>query len=470
MFTTLRARLWLSYALLIGLMLALTAAALIIALLRNPQVYRTVLPRLQLVETQVVPKAKQIVRQTPQRFQELLNNEVKNRQVRLAVVDANGNVIADSGQGKEGAFPVFDTLQLADSATQDLSGLVRDERKRNWVYTAERINQNYYLVVALRVAKLPLVDLLTNDVVLPLILAGGIAFILAFLLAIGLSRWISGPLQRMAKAAQELANGKDVTLSEEGPLEVRELAQAFNQMNRQVHASQISQRDFVANVSHELKTPLTSIQGFAQAILEGAVQTPDALHQAAEVIYNESERMYRLVLDLLTLARLEAGTADLQRSPVDLGALLTNILIKFEPQAKKAQVYLAREIGDLPPVLGDGDRLAQVFTNLIDNALKFTPPGGSVSLNAKIQGNTVIIEVRDSGKGISSQDRERIFERFYQADKSRRGGGEHGVGLGLPIAKQIVQAHHGKIWVEGQPGQGSRFIVQLPVPHPKNQI
>jgi signal transduction histidine kinase len=240
-------------------------------------------------------------------------------------------------------------------------------------------------------------------------------------------------------------------------------------MSQRVQASQQSQREFVANVSHELKTPLTSIQGFAQAVLDGAAQTPEALQQAAGVIYNEASRMNRLVMDLLSLARLEAGTADLQSAPVNMDLLLRGVVEKFTPQAQAAQVDLREDIHDVPGLIGDGDRLAQVFTNLVDNAIKFTPPGGQVTVTAQPEDGWVTVRVVDSGPGIAPEDQARIFERFYQVDKSRRGGTGRGVGLGLAIAQQIVLAHHGKIWVESQSGQGSCFMVKLPLAKPTAQ-
>jgi signal transduction histidine kinase len=197
--------------------------------------------------------------------------------------------------------------------------------------------------------------------------------------------------------------------------------------------------------------------------MDGTAQTPETLHQAAEVIYKEAGRMNRLVLDLLTLARLEAGTADLQKSGVDLNELLKNVVDKFALQVRQNQVSLMWKEQGLPTIIGDGDRLVQVFTNIIDNALKFTPAGGRITLSAIQKLSQVIISIADTGPGIAPQDQKRIFERFYQVDKSRQGGARRGVGLGLPIARQIILAHGGDIWVESQPGQGSTFMVRLPV-------
>jgi len=288
------------------------------------------------------------------------------------------------------------------------------------------------------------------------VLVALLAFAVA--LAVLLSRWVARPLGRMAQAARALAAGEHRPIPVEGPAEVQTLARAFNEMSRQVEASQRSQREFVANVSHELKTPLTSVQGFAQAILDGTASDPDAVRQAAQVIYDEAARMHRLVLDLLDLARLDAGTADLLREPVDLAALARNVVQRMQPQAQAAQVALTVNGVDALVVYGDGDRLAQVLTNLLDNALKHTPPGGEVTVRVQEEAGWALCVVRDTGQGIPPEALPRIFERFYQLDQARRGG----AGLGLSIAYEIVRAHGGTIAVQSEPGKGSVFVVKLP--------
>jgi signal transduction histidine kinase len=284
--------------------------------------------------------------------------------------------------------------------------------------------------------------------------------------------WISNPLRKISAAAGSVAAGEAHPIPLEGPTEVKQLAGAFNEMAVRVQTGLQSQRDFVANVSHELKTPLTSIQGFAQAILDGTASTPEALQQAAGVISDEAGRMNRLVLDLLTLARLEGGTANLKRIPLDLAAILAGAAERLTPQAKAAQVTLQVEIQPLPELTGDEDRLAQVFTNLLDNAIKYTGVGGAVRLSAARLEDQVEVSVADNGPGLAPEDQARIFERFYQADKSRadksrRGGAGRGVGLGLAIAREIVAAHGGTIQVVSAPGKGSNFVVRLPIARPE---
>jgi signal transduction histidine kinase len=251
---------------------------------------------------------------------------------------------------------------------------------------------------------------------------------------------------------------------------VMELTRAFNEMNTRVLTSQTFQRDFVANVSHELKTPLTSIQGFAQALLDGTASTPEDQKQSAQVIYDESARMHRMVLDLLHLASLDDGTFELLRNQVDLPALIKSIAEKFAPQGRSVNVDIRVETTSLPFFRGDGDRLAQVFSNLVDNALKFTPAGGSVTLRTSWNNSGILVEVTDTGAGISPEALARIFDRFYQADPSRPGGRTHGSGLGLAIVKEIIEAHGGKISVRSEPGKGSTFSVSLPLTTPEATV
>jgi two-component system sensor histidine kinase ResE len=185
---------------------------------------------------------------------------------------------------------------------------------------------------------------------------------------------------------------------------------------------------------------------------------------AAEVIYNEAGRMHRLALDLLDLARLDAGTADLKMSQMDMTELLNSVMDKFRPIADTSGVNLKLSLAsNLPVLIGDGDRLAQVFTNLVDNAVKFTPRGGTIALRAIRDRGEVQVSVSDTGKGIPPEAIPHIFDRFYQADSSRTGGEKKGAGLGLAIVHEIVVAHGGRISVRSALGRGTGFIVHLPL-------
>jgi signal transduction histidine kinase len=310
----------------------------------------------------------------------------------------------------------------------------------------------------------PVLAVFTDRFLGPVLQGGLIALALSLILAFAISRWVADPLQKVVHAAQRYPAEEMKSISPTGPHEVQDLTRAFNSMIARVESSQKSQRDFVANVSHELKTPLTSIQGFAQAILDGTAGTPEARKQAAQIIYNEAGSMHRMALDLLDLAKLEAGTADLKMSPVNVGMLLWNISEKFTLQAQKAGVYLQVVTPqNLPAVMGDGDRLAQVLTNLVDNALKFTPRQGEVTLAAENAGDEIRISITDSGIGVPKEALPRLFDRFYQVDPSRAGGEGHGAGLGLAIVREIVEAHNGKISVRSEVGHGTTFVIHLPL-------
>lgn len=297
----------------------------------------------------------------------------------------------------------------------------------------------------------------------PLAIAGLLALLLAVLLAVIITRSVAGPLQKMARAAQGMAGGDyEQRVPPEGPDEVQRVAESFNSMAARVRSTQAAQRDFVANVSHDLKTPITAISGWSQALLDGAAAAPEEQARAAATIHGEAARMDRMVSQLLDLARLESGQMELSRRPLDIGELLEAVRRSFEPQAQVQGVALDLNVQPTPPVLGDADRLAQIFTNLVDNALAHTPPGGRVSLWAEPIGSWVDAGVTDTGAGIPAEAQERVFERFYRVEKSRARGDEQGAGLGLAIVRELVQAHDGQVRLDSRPGEGTTVTVRLP--------
>lgn len=298
----------------------------------------------------------------------------------------------------------------------------------------------------------------------PLVYAGALALLLALLLAVVIGRSVARPLGTMAGAAEAIARGEyDQRVPPEGPNEVRRVAGSFNSMAAQVKSTQQAQRDFVANVSHDLKTPLTAISGWSQALLDGAAEAPEERQRAAETIYNEAGRMERMVNELLDLARIESGQLQLKMRPVDLSQLLTDVYHSQLPRARAKGIDLTLDAADALPVVGDSDRLTQIFTNLADNALAYTPAGGRVHLATRAAGGAVEGVVTDTGPGIPAEELPRVFERFYRLEKSRaRSENGRGSGLGLAIVYELVTAHGGQISVSSEVGRGSAFIVRLP--------
>lgn len=221
--------------------------------------------------------------------------------------------------------------------------------------------------------------------------------------------------------------------------------------------------EFVANVSHELKTPLTSIQGAIETLLDGAAEDPQSRRTFLAAIREESERLRRLVEDLLTLARVESRQAGPARETMDTGAFLKEMLSRYQPLAGRQRVTLVLEAGAAPAALrADREQLAQAVGNLLENAVKYNRPGGKAILRARREGDALAIEVEDTGIGIPAEDLPRIFERFYRVDKARsRETG--GTGLGLSIVKHVAEAHGGSVSVESRPSYGSRFTLTLPL-------
>lgn len=453
MFTSLRARLWLSYALVTTIALSIVTVVLFVFLIRNPVLSRQTQERLR--------TAQNLINANPQDFindAAAIERIKQTYAVRVLVFNSARDLLLDSNPNDaQLPFPRRNILGRNGQTVVDAIGGI-------WLYAVSRLTNGNILVVAAPRPRVPILNIFADQFLLPILQGGLIALLLSLILAFALSRWVADPLQQVVVAARNFPSETLKPVSPRGPREVQDLTRAFNSMVARVHASAQSQKDFVANVSHELKTPLTSIQGFAQAILDDTADSPEAKKQAAQVIYNESGRMHRMALDLLDLARFEGGIADLKMSAVDVGALLRGVIEKFTPQAQKAGVSLQVNVPDnLPVLIGDGDRLAQVFTNLMDNALKFTPANGQVTLSAERAGDEMELLVRDTGIGVEAEALPRLFDRFYQADSSRAGGDRHGAGLGLAIVKEIVQAHGGRIIVRSQAEHGTAFVIHLPL-------
>jgi two-component system, OmpR family, phosphate regulon sensor histidine kinase PhoR len=227
-------------------------------------------------------------------------------------------------------------------------------------------------------------------------------------------------------------------------------------------------KDFVANVSHELRTPLTSIKGYVEALLDGAKDDPPTCAKFLDIILKQSDRLNLILEDLLELSKIESGRVSFKEDPLDIRGVIERTLSMIKPIADKKGHRLVTDLdASLPPIAGDEDRLVQVLTNLLDNAVKYTPERGTITVQARLapEHRALELSVSDTGIGIPEQDRPRVFERFYRVDKARsRELG--GTGLGLAIVKHIVEGHGGQVWVEGHQPQGSRFVVRLPIRHP----
>jgi len=295
------------------------------------------------------------------------------------------------------------------------------------------------------------------------VVSGGFALVVAGVLAGTITR----PLRELAAKTRAFAGGDHTArVPPAGPREVRELGGAFNDMADEIGRARGSEQAFLADISHELRTPLTSIQGFAQAIVEGEVSGA-GVGRAAGIIQRESRRLVRMVEGLLQVAKLEAGTPEMARDAIDPIALLRAAANALEVQAHDAGVRFDIAAPHLPAIIGDADRLSQLFINLLDNAVKHTPRGTAVTVSAARADGEIVIRVRDAGPGLPglpAAEAGRLFERFYRGDEAQR---REGAGLGLAIAHAIAQAHGGSIGAQNLPDTeagGAEFVIRLPLP------
>ncbi len=387
--------------------------------------------------------------------------------VRVVFLDPNDRVILDSGPD---AALLGQRLNLSGVDHGADMAAVRTERatmdgEDMYVFSAPSAASSPSQQMSIRVA----VVAPTSDVsqaweqLLPRLgLAGLGAGALAVLFAILLSSRIVYPLRAMTRASEAMARGElDQRIEVSGSDEVGTLAGAFNEMSAQVTRSNRATRDLLADVSHELKTPLTSIRGFSQALLDGVAEDPQ---QAAAVITEEAERIQFLLDDLLYLSEIESGTLALSLEELDVDDVIEATVQRFRYQAGEAGVEVATAL-DGATLRADGRRLEQVFANLIDNAIRFTDE--RVLVRSYVDGDALTVEVHNGGPPIPTEDLAHVFDRFYQADPARTGRHR---GLGLSIVRELVQAHGGEVHVESSEDTGTVFIARLPLAGPPPRV
>jgi signal transduction histidine kinase len=295
-----------------------------------------------------------------------------------------------------------------------------------------------------------------------LILALLAASVVAIPISILLSRRVVAPVRAMTKASQRVAEGhyqERVQLS--GEDELGQLAQSFNQMAQKLEQVESMRRQLIGDISHELRTPLTAIKGSMEGLMDGVLPASSSTYQQ---IHNEAGRLERLVDDLQELSRVEAGSYQLEISPVSLPGMVESVFKRLEGPARQKGVLLASELtAGMPKVMADPDRLIQVLTNLVGNAIQYSTEGGKVTISSRSTEKDVQVSVSDTGIGIPAEHLPHLFQRFYRVDKSRSRQAGGGSGIGLTIARHLVEAQGGSIRVESEgQGKGSSFTFSLP--------
>jgi signal transduction histidine kinase len=307
-------------------------------------------------------------------------------------------------------------------------------------------------------------DVLTvlNDLRARLLLSTLIALALSAFVGWWLSRRITRPVQQLTTAAEGVAEGQfDQAVQVHSRDELGRLSHTFNDMTTRLQAARQMQVDFVADVSHELRTPLTSIKGTIETLRDGAVNDLEVRDRFLETVEAETDRLIRLVNDLLVLSRADSAALNLSRKPTDVGQLVRALADRLAEQAQALDLTIRVQIDpNVPAAWADADRLEQVLRNLLDNAIKFSRPGGSITLRVSATPDRlVLVQVCDEGLGIPAAELPRVGQRFYRADRARARGGH---GLGLAIAQSLIRAHGGELWLESEEGVGTTASFTLP--------
>ncbi len=474
MLGSLRARLIISFALVVALAVFLAGAGALF-LLRDKQ-QETARDRYGRLADPLADRLQtyQATGTTLDKTKELLNTRADELDARILLLDQDQSVIFDSEDNKlNGKFILaFETKRVAQHSAGGVTYQYVDYNQAGeqlTLFTVERAAPdqgfaapNYEALIAIPQSRLTSAWL---DLVPRLALAGAIALSVSFVVSYFISRSISGPLARITEASKQMAQGDyDVHIPIRGQDEVGRLSEAFNQMAREVGHSHQMMKDLLANVSHELKTPLTSIQGFSQAMVDGVVQSDDDVKEYSRTIHEEANRMRALVDDLLLLSQLETGQVEMQQEDVDLRALLEYTLERFQFAIRDAGIESGLRVERIPDVVGDPRRLEQVFSNLIQNAVRHTPIGGIITVTARtISGGHTSVGVHNTGSFIPKDDLPRVFERLFQVDRARtRKGGSSG--LGLSIVREIVEAHGGTVRAVSSEETGTEFVIVFPNP------
>jgi signal transduction histidine kinase len=281
--------------------------------------------------------------------------------------------------------------------------------------------------------------------------------IVSGVLAAYLTRRITDPVLQLSRAADDIAEGRyDAPLPAlSGSDEIAHLSNRFREMAARLAEAQELERNFLMSVSHELRTPLTGIRGHVAALREGVVTDPELAEESLAVVAAETDRLERLVGDVLDLAKLDAHRFTVLSEEVDMGRLVDRAYASFTEEARRRSIEYRFVDSARPTIVTDGDRVLQIISNLLSNAFRWTPDGGEIDVALGAENGIVQVDVADSGPGIAPEQRERIFRPFFSHDAQ-------GTGLGLPIARELAVALGGRIEVDSRPGAGSRFRLVLP--------
>ena len=401
----------------------------------------------------------------------------------VCAIERNGQASSSNGYAKIHAG-IVQALQQGTPTTGEIGGGALGLQSRPFIVQPILVN-NDQDQTSLRVGALVMLPLYSAQNTLPpfLQLAGQAVLIsslfvalFAAIVAVIFSRTITRPLARLTDASHIMAAGNyDTRVDIHG--EIGELEHSFNEMGarlsrdvEELREQELWRRELIMSITHDLATPLTAIAGLGESLVDGVTQSREDYEATGRIIVRETLRLRRLVKDLHVMAKVEAGALQPQRKELRLAALVDEALAVLAPEFERADVEPNNAIPFILPVVqADADMLTRVFSNLCANAIRHTPPGGSVTIDAVPHGDTLLVSVSDTGEGIPPESVSRVFERFYRADSARQSV-TGGSGLGLAIVRAIVEAHGGKVWAENNPNGGARILFTLPIQEVSLQV
>ncbi len=403
----------------------------------------------------------------------------------VTILDSHGKVLVDSQNPDETGADESSLPEVQIGVSGRVGSIIRYDAddKTDALFSVAPVHSGQDVVGIIRLElSMALIRETSQQFWLRILGAALLAAAVTALVSLWFAKTLTDPIAAITRAAAALARGDlKKRVAAAGPEELQRLARSFNFMAERVSAVMEDQRGFVANAAHELRTPLTTIRLRAEALAEGAKDDPQVATEFLMDITNETDRLSRLVDELLDLSRIETGLIAPRRAPVSVGRVARAVADELAARAAETGVSISVDAAEnLPAVNADADQIRQVFINLIGNALKFTPRGGAVDVKSVAvkqaqdsdrlgAGGWLLTTVRDSGVGIPAEDLPHIFDRFYRSDKARArdpatGASGGGAGLGLAIVKSIVEQHGGRVWAESQVGKGTTLSFALPIP------
>lgn len=390
----------------------------------------------------------------------------------IFIVTNNGKVIISDSAKSDELIGKFVSKQIMDDVnsgveidrSDKIPGVIEEE---SIIYaTPIYINDSYVCGTVFACARVTGGNGFSTSILITLILASVVVMMIAILAIYFITKRITKPLEEMRDAARKFAGGDfSVRVSEDGNDEISDLAKAFNKMAQSLESLEDMRNDFMSSVSHDMRTPMTTISGFIDCILSGAIP-PEKHEHYLHIIQDEVKRLSRLVSTLLDISRIQAGDRKFVMAPFDICEMGRQVLISCEQRIDKKHLDVEFNIDDDNMyVTGDHDAIYQIMYNICDNAIKFSYDGGLLSISIRYLNENnqkkVAISVFNEGEGIPTEDQPHIFERFYKSDRSR-GKDKTGVGLGMFIAKTIIKAHGEDITLKSEPGKNCEFTFTLP--------